>query len=192
MAYYSLVASLASLQIGDEPPFTTEAYIANCAQWVSERETGILKSVLLDEPIASTCPLCKSWHNIETQLRNAVARHRGQKLGVDFKEYLQPHDGFSGTIEALVTDAFTRDDPVELEEELDRARWKLAEDLVVQDDPFGFEKVLAYGIQLKIVERWNGMDVSIGKEKIEAVIAANTEKEKSVDEADGPVEEQKI
>jgi len=180
MAYYSLVASLPSLQIGDEPPFSTEEYIDNCAQWVSERETEILRKILLQEPDIAPCPLCATWNNIETQLRNAIAKHRGQKLGVDFKEFLQPHDGFSGTIETLVTEAFTRNDPVELEEALDRARWKLAEELIGQQS-FEFEKVLAYGIQLKIVERWNRMDVHLGKEAVEAVITVNTEKEETVE-----------
>ncbi|MEE9369655.1 MAG: DUF2764 family protein [Pontiella sp.] len=180
MSYYSLVASLPSLQIGDEPPFSTEEYIDNCAQWVTERENSILKAVLQNEPIVAPCSLCMAWNNIETQLRNAVAKHRGHKLGVDYKEFLQPHDGFSGTIETLVTDAFTRNDPVEVEQELDRSRWKLAEELIGQD-PFEFEKILAYGIQLKIVERWNRMDVSVGKEKIEAIITANTEKEEAAE-----------
>ena len=49
MAYYSLVASLATLQIGDEPPFSTEEYINTCAQWVTEREELILRKVLLAE-----------------------------------------------------------------------------------------------------------------------------------------------
>ncbi|RKX43506.1 MAG: hypothetical protein DRP64_08090 [Verrucomicrobia bacterium] len=186
MAYYSLVASLPHLQIGDEPPFSTEEYLGNCAQWVTEHEANILRKVLLQDLDVALCPLCKAWNNIETQLRNAVARMRGQKLGVDFKEYLQPHEGFSGEIEALVTDAFTRNDPVEIEEELDRARWKLAEELIGMD-PFSFEKVLAYGIQLKIVERWNRMDVHIGKEKLEAVITANTEKEEQSDTSDQSV-----
>lgn len=180
MAYYSLVASLPNLEIGDEPPFSTGEYIGTCAQWVTEREVEILRKVILQEPDIAPCPLCKAWHNIETQIRNATVRHRGQKLGIDFKEYLQPHDGFSGEIEALVTDAFTREDPLELEEELDRARWKLADQLVGLN-AFGFEKVLAYGIQLKIVERWNRMDVHVGKEILEAVITANTEKEEQSD-----------
>jgi hypothetical protein len=51
----------------------------------------------------------------------------------------------------------------------------------VGQNPFGFEKILAYGIQLKIVERWDSLDVSVGKEKIEAVITANTEKEEAVE-----------
>lgn len=180
MDYYSLIASLPSLQIGDEPPFSTEAYVDSCAQWVAEREKEILRKILLDAPDIAPCPLCEAWNNIETQLRNAAVRHRAQKLGVDAKEYIQPHGGFSGTIEALVTDAFTRTDPVELEQELDRARWQLAEGLIGLD-PFSFEKILAYGIQLKIVERWNRMDVHVGKEKLEAVISANTEKEETTE-----------
>ena len=180
MAYYSLVASLPHLEIGDEPPFTTEDYVENASQWVTERETEILRKVLLQEPDIAPCPLCKVIYDLESQIRNAVARQRGQKLGVDFKEYLQPHDGFVGEIEAFVKDAFAQSDPVELEQHLDRGRWSLAEELVGQN-PFSFEKVLAYGIQLKIVDRWNRMDVSLGKEKIEAVITANTEKEETTD-----------
>ncbi|VGO18901.1 DUF2764 family protein [Pontiella sulfatireligans] len=180
MAYYSLVASLPNLQIGDEPPFSTEEYVSNCAQWVTERETEILRKVLLKEADIAPCPLCKMIYDLECQIRNAIARHRGQKLGIDFKEYLQPHDGFSGTIETFVSDAFTRTDPVELEQTLDRGRWKLTDELIGQNF-FGFEKVLGYGIQLKIVERWNRMDVHTGKEKIEAVITANTEKEETAE-----------
>ena len=182
MAYYSLVASLPTLKIGDEPPFSTEEYINNCAQWVTERETEILKRILQSSPDIAPCPLCLAWHNIETQIRNAVARQRAQKQGIDASEYIQPHDGFSGTIETLVADAFTRNDPIELEQELDRARWQLAEELIGQN-LFGFEKLLAYGIQLKITERWHQMDPTLGKEKLEQIISANTEKKKVVEES---------
>ncbi len=180
MAYYSLVASLPTIQIGDEPSFSTEEYIGTCSQWATEREVRILRNILLNEGDSKTCPHCRAWSDIETQIRNAVVRHRAQKIGVDAKEYLQPHDGFSGTIEVLLTDAFTRNDPIELEQEIDRARWQLAEELIGQD-PFSFEKLLAYGIQLKIVERWHSMDVHVGKETLEAVITANTEKEKTTE-----------
>jgi hypothetical protein len=179
MAYYSLVASLPSLQIGDEPPFSVEEYVDNCAQWVTPRETEILRKLLLEEPDITACPLCKFVYDLECQIRNAVARYRGQKLGVDPKEFLQPHDGFSGQIEIFVKDAMGQTDPVEIEQHLDRGRWSLAEDFLVNLNPFGFEKVLAYGIQLKIVERWSQMDVRLGKEKLEAVIAANTQKEET-------------
>ena len=180
MAYYSLVASLPSLQIGDEPPFTTEDYVNDCAQWVTEREAEILRKVLLQEADIAACPLCKIIYDLECQIRNAVTKHRGQALGIDYKEFLQTHDGYKGEIETFVKDALGQSDPVEIEQHLDRGRWNLAEGLVGQN-PFGFEKVLAYGIQLKITERWNRMDVSVGKEKLEAVITANTEKEETVE-----------
>lgn len=181
MAYYALVASLPHLKIGDEPPFSTEEYVQQCAQWVTDHELRVLQHILLDMYEGHSCPICKKWFDIETQLRNAIARHRGQKLGIDFKEYLQSHDSYSGEIEQLVTDAFTRHDPLELEEEIDRARWQLAEELIGQD-PFSFLKVVAYGIQLRITERWNRMDVHTGKEKLEAVITANTEKEETAED----------
>lgn len=180
MSYYYLVASLKTLQIGDEAPFTSEEYIDACAQWITPRQQEILRRVLLDEHHLPACDLCASWDSMETQLKNACAKLRAQTYGVDAKEYLHPHEKFNGQIEQIVTDAFTRNDPVELEQELDRGRWQLAEELI-GDDPFGFGKVLAYGIQLSIVERWHKMDVSVGKEKLEAVITANTE-EKTSDE----------
>ncbi len=180
MAYYALVASLPHLKIGDEPPFSVEEYIGQCAQWVTDKEVMILEHILQDKHSANGCPICRKWADIETQLRNAVARLRGQRLGIDFKEYLRPHQGFIGQIEQLATDAFTRTDPLEVEEEIDRTRWMLAEELIGQN-PFGFLKVLAYGIQLKIVERWNRMDVHTGKEKLEAIIATNTQKEETAD-----------
>jgi hypothetical protein len=181
MSYYALVSSLPHLSIGGEPPFSTEEYVANCAQWITKNEARKLERVLQCKHHCGPCSLCKIWLDIETQLRNAVARHRGKRLGVDFKEYEQPHDGYRGDVEQLITDVFTRHDPLEIEEEIDRARWQLAEGLIGQD-PFSFEKILAYGIQLKIVERWSGMDVSRGKEKLEAVITANTEKEEDAEE----------
>ena len=180
MPYYALVSSLPHLTIGGEPPFSTDEYVANCAQWIKKDEVRKLERVIQCRHHCGPCSLCKLWFDIETQLRNAVARHRGQRLGVDFKEYLEPHDGYRADIEQLVTDAFTRNDPLEIEEEIDRARWQLAEGLIGLD-PFGFEKILAYGIQLKIVERWNSLDVSTGKEKLEAVITANTEKEEAAE-----------
>ena len=87
MDYYSLIASLPVLEIGDEPPFSSEEYINNCTQWVSEREVKILRNIMLDEGDPKTCPHCKKWHEIETQIRNASIKIRAHKLGVDGKAY---------------------------------------------------------------------------------------------------------
>jgi hypothetical protein len=175
MSYYFLVASLKTLQIGDEPPFSTEEYINTCTQWITPRQEQILRKVLLNEQHISPCPLCESWNDIEVQIRNASAKRRAQDQGKDASPYLKPHHGFKGAIEQLVSDAFSHEDPVELEQELDRGRWQLAEELI-DGNPFGFEKLLAYGIQLRITERWYRLDVHEGKQKLEAIITANTER----------------
>ena len=183
MSYYSLVASFPALRIGDEPPFSVESFVQQCAQWVTPRELQTLKKVLLAAPDIQPCPYSVRLYDMETQLRNSVARFRAQRLGVDVSAYLKPHDGFSGEIEALVGDAVGQADPLEQEQDLDRARWKLVDGLVDLGNPFGFGRVLAYGIQLKIVERWNGMDPHTGKQKLESVIEVNTRKEHAAEDA---------
>lgn len=183
MAYYSLVASLPALKIGDTPPFSTEEYIENCAQWITEAEQNTLRHVLLNEGNHASSALGMKWNNMETQLRNAALKLRAQKRGVDIKEYLQPHDGFSGTIEVLVSNAFTCKNPADLEKELDQLRWLLSEELI-QLAPFSFNKLFSYGIQLQIVERWARMDTTTGTEKLEAVVLKNTEKENQTDTPD--------
>lgn len=180
MAYYALVASLPNISIGEEPSLSSETFLNNCAQWISEQEVATIEAVLLGNPISDCSKTYAAWKNIEAQLQNAICKHRGQKLSIDFKEYLQPHDGFCGEIETSVTDAFTRSNPVELEEQLDQLRWSLAESLIGLQ-VFGFEKILAYAIQLKIAERWNRMTPSAGTKNIESVITANTAKEEAAE-----------
>ena len=189
MAYYSLVASLPHLKIGDEPPFSTEEFVEDCARRIADRETQILRKTLLSAPDVAPCPLCRKLNDLETQIRNASARFRGQKAGTDASGFLRPHEGFVGEIERAVEEAFSREDPVELEEGLDRLRWRLADEIVPLDDPFGFEKVLAYGIQLKIVERWHRMSESEGKRRLEAIIDANAEERTQPDPAAAPANE---
>ena len=60
MAYYSLVASLPTLSIGDEPPFSIEEYIGNCAQWVGEQEVQILRNILLHDGDRKSCAHCRA------------------------------------------------------------------------------------------------------------------------------------
>ena len=182
MSYYALVASLPALKIGQPSSLSLEAYIDSCTSWLSEQELATLKSVVQNEEKRSTNPLAKRWFDAETQLRNAVVQLRGQKLGVDAKSFLQPHEGFSGTIESKVTEAMSKSNPVEMEQGLDHLRWQLAEELI-GDDPFGFSKILAYGIQLSLVERWSQMDDEKGAEALETIIVANTEKETQTEES---------
>jgi hypothetical protein len=74
----------------------------------------------------------------------------------------------------MVTDAFTRINPLEQEAELDRARWVLADDLALTE-PFGLAGILAFAVKLRIAERWAGFDEEKGRKNVEELILASAE-----------------
>lgn len=172
--YWYLVSSLPVLRFGDKPPMGAEAFRAACVGWLSDDELLVIDAVLENrDPEAGGTPAVP-WWNGEVQLRDAVVRVRAKNCGIDAARFLKPHDGFNVAIEKMVTDAFTRPDPLEQEMELDRARWSLVDDLAVADS-FGFAAVLAFAVKVRIAERWSQMNDEAGQEKVENLVATALE-----------------
>jgi hypothetical protein len=151
-----------------------EAFRAACVGWLADDELAVIDAALEGrEPKAGGTPAVQ-WWNGEVQLRDAVVRVRAKNRNTDASPFIQPHDGFSATIEKMVTDAFTRPDPLEQEMELDRARWSLIEELAVAE-PFRFAAILSFAVKVRIAERWAGLDESVGQEKVEEFVLAALE-----------------
>ena len=179
--YWYLVSSLPHLRFGEKPQMDASTFRAACVGWLTEDELDVVDAVL--ETREPPVGIASAWWNGEIQLRDAVVRVRAKNRSVDSSSFIQPHDGFSATIEKMVVDAFTRPDPLEQEMELDRARWTLVDELAVPA-PFSFTAILAFGVKVRIAERWAGMDEEVGKENVEELILAataeNPEKETEV------------
>lgn len=172
MNHWYLVSSLPYLRFGEKPAVSRVAFLSVCAGWLSETETDVLQAVLDNRaPAAGRAAQC--WWNSEVQLRDAVVRVRAKNRGADAGRFVQPHDGFSVSIEKAVTDAFTRANPLEQEAELDRARWTMADELALTE-PFGFAGILAFAVKLRIAERWAGLDAAAGQSKVEELIEQAT------------------
>ena len=175
MEYWYLVSSLPHLRFGDKSPMSAEAFRAACIGWVADDELALIDAALENcEPTLTGC--AAAWWNGEVQLRDALVRVRAKNRGTDASSFIKPHDGFSVTIEKMVTDAFTRPDPLEQEMELDRARWSLVDELAVVA-PFAFPAVLAFAVKVRIAERWAGMDEETGSENVEELILTATSEE---------------
>ncbi len=169
--YWYLVASLPTLRLGEKPPMDVAVFRAACAGHL-EAEELLTVDALLENREPPTGAASKLW-NAEVQLRDAVVRVRAKNRGTDAVRFIRPHEGFSVSIEKMVTDAFTRPNPVEREMELDRARWMLAEDLALTD-AFGFPAILAFAAKVRIAERWATMDDAAGRAKVEQLIEQAT------------------
>jgi len=164
MDYWYLVSSLPGLRFGDKPAMSIETFRSACFGELTEEQLNGVDAAL--ENRAPDSALASAWWNGEVQLRDAVVRVRAKSRSTDASRFLKPHDGFSATLEEMVTDAFTRATPMEQEMDLDRTRWTLVDELALAR-PFGFEGVLAYAVKLRIAERWAGMDDEAGQEKVE-------------------------
>jgi len=172
MNHWYLVASLPYLRFGEKPLTGGAAFFAACSDWLAEDDIAVLQAVF-----ENRCPpesdVAKRWWDGEVELRDAIVRVRAKNRGADAGRFIQPHAGFSVSIEKMVTDAFTRANPLEQEAELDRARLTLADELALTA-PFGFAGILAFAVKLRIAERWAGLNDAVGQTQVEKFIEQAT------------------
>lgn len=109
------------------------------------------------------------WRAREIQIRNAIVRLRAAKISVDAKPFLRPCREMDCYIEKAVAEAMGRPQPLERELGLDQLRWSLLDDLS-RFDPFGLPAVVAYGLKLKLVERWEALTVAKGRAAVEGYL----------------------
>ena len=93
---------------------------------------------------AVPAPQAKTWRDLETQLRNAVAEARG---GERFK---RPADGCSIYWKNRVLACFQERDVAKRDELLDRVWWDAAGELTPPSEPLGKGALATYAIRLTI------------------------------------------
>lgn len=170
MTYTYLAASLPTLVFGAPPPYGVAEFRASCEGVLSREDLASLDALIAGEP-APGCRFVSEWQARETQLRNGVVRARAAHLGVEARPYLHDHAGWDTGVAKAVSDAFSKPNPLERELELDRCRWRTAEDLA-RFAPFGVEAVLSFAVRLGIAERWAGLAEAAGIQRVEAFVGA--------------------
>lgn len=168
MSYYYVIASLPMLFFGEPPPFSAAQWRRQLRGVLSEPDLAKVEAFLEDRPLPGN-PFYDRWQVKLTQLHNAIARARAARLGVDVHPYLKEHPGFDVALQNAVTNAFTKENPLEREMELDRCRWQIAEELA-WPTPFGLERLFAFAIQLRIAERWAALREEAGQQVVEEFV----------------------
>ena len=172
MSYHYLVASLPTLRFGARPPFSSPEFFTRCSGVLKTDDLAILRAVQQGQAVNGSA-FADSWTAREIQLRNAVARIRGTRLGIDSRGFQREHPGYDVALAQAVADAMAHATPLEREQALDRCRWRLADELAL-DDPFGLGVVLAFAVKLRIAERWDGLSEAAGQSKLDEMIQTMT------------------
>lgn len=177
MSYQYVIASLPMLFFGDPPPVRSAEWRRQMQGVLTDADLVCVDAFREGQPITGS-PFADQWQAKETQLCNAIARARAARLGVEVHSRLQEHAGYDMSIEDAVTDAFTKQNPLECEKEIDRCRWHIAEELA-WPEPFGLATILAFAIKLRIAERWAGLRDDAGQQAVEQFVSAHARWEKS-------------
>jgi hypothetical protein len=174
MSYYYLVAALPRLVLGERPPLSPEAFIRQVEDLMDPRDLLELKKILDHRAHEGQSDFARSWHAMDTQMRNGIVRIRARRLGIDPLPYLRSHPDFRVYIEQAVTRAMEASSPLETERELDRIRWRWLEESA-SPDPFGLPAVLSFAARLQIAGRWASIDEVEGSDRLESIIETHDE-----------------
>jgi hypothetical protein len=174
MSFYYLVASLPGLDLDGVVPFPSSALPS---MWEAQAPPDILedlKHLLQDRPGDWLNPFFRRWSDLETQLRNAVARRRAAASHREVAPFLRDHEGYEVAVEVAATEAMATDDPLQRERILDRFRWACLEEMA-QADRFGPAALFAFAAKLRMVERWQRLTTEAGRQVLEGIVARNLE-----------------
>lgn len=134
-------------------------------------------------------PLLRNYLNFERELRLVWTGYRAKKLGRDLSVELQYEDPEEDLIAQLLAQKDAKvfeppekyeelkelfekyeEDPLALQRAIDQYRVAYVESLVGMADTFSIERILAYMIQLVIIERWFELDRDKGKEIVDMIV----------------------
>ncbi len=168
MEYVYLVASLPALELTARPRLSSSELLATSEGVLRPDHREDLRAVLEDRPRDVRAPELRPYLAAETQLRAAVARLRAARAGASYEAGAHPFAGYDARCVSAAERAMELEDPRERELVLDRLRWTLLDELAAP--PFGFQAVLAYGLKLRLAEKWAAMDEAEGLRVAAAVV----------------------
>ena len=173
--YFYTLSSLPMLRFEMEKPLPLDEFLSRCRVEMGEGEYKVLLSasihpIGLHEPAD---PTLKRWWNWERTLRNELARLRAQRKGLDPERFLKPADWQVGPAE-IAREALTRDDPLQTEEFLDRARWSFLGELEAGHF-FDLGRLIVYFLRLQILHRRAFFNREAGTSRFQSIYTRITE-----------------
>jgi hypothetical protein len=159
--YVYLVASLPMLELLTAPRISSAELTASSSGVLRADHREDLRAVLEDRPHDVRSPELRPYLDADTQLRESLARLRAARAGAAYEPGAHPFRGYEARAADAARRAMELDDPRERELLLDRLRWTLLDELAVSP-LFGFQAVLAYGLKLRLAEKWAATDEAAG------------------------------
>lgn len=184
MSRVFFLSTLPLLTPDTEPPFDENSFLELARRYLGGSEYGVLEELALNKP--SRHPFVLGWRHHEIQLRNAVARLRAVRLGLDASPWLRPHEEYDVMLEQSVAAAFQESNPLRREEALDKIRWRYAGELA-SFDPLAFTAVLTYFLHLRLIIKKSVRDPEQGFRRLDEISQPDTNRMAETENLSGAV-----
>jgi len=182
-----LLSSLPTPRLGDTPDVRLDDVLERCAGFVGDERTRDLAWLMGVSPAEGrpdagavatvppgrearpplSDPATRAWAQFSDLVDDAIVLERCAKARVDPQPYLRRPAGFRVDVAEGVAAAFEQPHPGARERALDELRWRLADELRV-NDPDGFAALVARAVQLRLAWRRAGWDEDAGWRVLEA------------------------
>jgi hypothetical protein len=170
--YVYLVASLPRLDLTGTPPFTSAELLFSCGGVLRQDHWEDLRAIVDDRPQDVCSSRARRIVAAESRLRDALARSRAARAGVEYASLPQGHAGSAARADEAAARALAVEDPLARELVLDRYRWTLLDEIAAQP-AFGVQAVFAYGSKLRLVEKWSALSDEGGLDVALRVVESN-------------------
>lgn len=165
-----LMSSLPMIELGDVPPLTMEEFRGRCEGVLDASELEALDALLNGEE--SDDEFVSAYQAHEIQMKNVSGRLRAQAWGPEVRFTERSFPGYDVTFAKMISDAFAKSNPMEKEQDIDKARFWLVDALAGVGEGT-VKHVYAYAVKLMICTRWSRLSETAGDAAVLEVINAN-------------------
>lgn len=165
------------------PPFSVEDFLSECQRLLSEDDFTKLSSIctadgmnedvvdqILAEIKANPGLESKTFYKLVSFLRrfhNETAHFRAARASKDPEKFMRGEYYSDPAVYSIIQEAAKYDNPLETEKALDKLCWQTFDDLTSAHF-FDFETVLAYGLKIKILNKYKEIQSPQGREMLES------------------------
>ncbi len=160
--YPYLIESLPALHFDMKPPFSFEAFLQKCIEFIPSKDYTVLAALPKREEAGGKKaghPIIKDWISFDAALRNELVKIRASHKRIEPAKYIRP-DGYGGSAISHIALAAHRNISIlEGEKFLDRERWNFL-DAQAFGHCFDLGFLVVYAYKLLILERWERIRVA--------------------------------
>ena len=164
-SYYYLIASLPYLSFQKPQSISIPEFSSRCSSYLNKKDFDAVLSIIAGDPnkAARSLKTVIDWLSWDLAIRGSLAGLRAADLGRSVAE--EGDKGAKREILDLATDIFGAASPIDADEMLDLARWRMLESLE-HGHYFNMEWLALYCLKLKIAERRAGFDLQTGEARV--------------------------